>query len=118
MIENGILWVLIRLASMRRFYNIAYMLKEMNTRTYLVSNMFYWFEGNYNEENFQPPVRLKVYCVYSLDWPHRGDSNEYTQYICVGKNMQKSNTCLGFVRNFLEKQLRVQNSNGKRAISV
>ena len=23
---------------------------------------------------------MKVYCVYSLESPHRGDSNEYTQY--------------------------------------
>ena len=23
---------------------------------------------------------MKVYCVYSLKWPHRGNSNVYTQY--------------------------------------
>ena len=23
---------------------------------------------------------MKVYCVFSLELPHRGDSNEYTQY--------------------------------------
>ena len=23
---------------------------------------------------------MKVYCVFSLESPHRGDSNEYTQY--------------------------------------
>ena len=23
---------------------------------------------------------MKVYCVFSLEWPHRGDSNEYSQY--------------------------------------
>ena len=23
---------------------------------------------------------MKVYCVFSLEPPHRGDSNEYTQY--------------------------------------
>ena len=29
---------------------------------------------------------MKVYCVFSLESPHRGDSNEYTQYtICYMK---------------------------------
>ena len=23
---------------------------------------------------------MKVYCVFSLELPHRGDSNQYTQY--------------------------------------
>ena len=23
---------------------------------------------------------MKVYCLFSLEMPHRGDSNEYTQY--------------------------------------
>ena len=23
---------------------------------------------------------MKVYCLFSLESPHRGDSNEYTQY--------------------------------------
>ena len=25
-------------------------------------------------------LNMKVYCVFSLESPHRGDSNEYTQY--------------------------------------
>ena len=28
---------------------------------------------------------MKVYCVFSLESPHRGDSNEYTQYTIFGK---------------------------------
>ena len=32
---------------------------------------------------------MKVYCVVSLEWPHRGDSNEYTQYTIF--NMKKKN---------------------------
>ena len=35
---------------------------------------------------------MKVCCVFSLESPHRGDSNEYTQYIIFdikkGKNIQ------------------------------
>ena len=23
---------------------------------------------------------MKVYCVFSLEWPHRGDSNEYRKH--------------------------------------
>ena len=33
---------------------------------------------------------MKVYCVISLESPHRGDSNEYTQYTIF--NMNKKNT--------------------------
>ena len=33
---------------------------------------------------------IKVYCVFSLESPHRGDSNEYTQYKIF--NMKKNNT--------------------------
>ena len=32
----------------------------------------------------------KVYCVFTLESPHRGDSNEYTQYTIF--NMNKKNT--------------------------
>ena len=32
----------------------------------------------------------KVYCVFSLESPHRGDSNEYTQYTIF--DMKKKNT--------------------------
>ena len=33
---------------------------------------------------------MKVYCVFSIESPHRGDSNEYTQYTMF--NMKKKNT--------------------------
>ena len=29
---------------------------------------------------FSSFFNIKVYCVFSLESPHRGDSNEYTQY--------------------------------------
>ena len=35
---------------------------------------------------------MNVYCVFSLESPHRGDSNEYTQYTIF--NMKKNNTKL------------------------
>ena len=63
---------------------------------------------------------MKVYCVFSLESPHRGDSNEYTQYTIF--NMNKKNTlnypksaAMGF---FQGTQEGVRNSRGKRAISV
>ena len=63
---------------------------------------------------------MKVYCVLSLESPHQGDSNEYTQYtIC---NMKRKNT-LNYPKTaalwiFQGTQKRVRNSRGKRAISV
>ena len=35
-------------------------------------------------------LNMKVCCVFSLESPHRGDSNEYTQYTIF--NMNKRNT--------------------------
>ena len=34
----------------------------------------------YNRDIFSIFFNMKVYCVFSLESPHRGDSNEYTQY--------------------------------------
>ena len=34
--------------------------------------------------------KIKVYCVFSLESPHRGDSNEYTRYTIF--NMNKKDT--------------------------
>ena len=63
---------------------------------------------------------MKVCCVFSLESPHRIDSNAYTQYTIF--NMNKKNTLIypksaatGF---FQGTQERVLNSRGKRAISV
>ena len=48
---------------------------------------------------------MKVYCVFSLESPHRGDSKEYTQYTIF--NMKKKNplnypksTALGLKNEF------------------
>ena len=64
-----------------------------------------WLEHLWNHENmFETGVvranakygypleflNMKAYCVFSLAWPHRGDSNEYTQYTIF--NMNKKNT--------------------------
>ena len=48
---------------------------------------------------------MKVSCVFSLESPHRGDSNEYTQYILVSTkenitlNYPKSTAMRFFPRN-------------------
>ena len=63
---------------------------------------------------------MKVYCMFSLESPHRGDSNEYTQYTSfnilqkISLNYPRS-AAVGF---FQGTQRRVRNSRGKRAISV
>ena len=63
---------------------------------------------------------MKVCGVFSLESPHRGDSNEYTQYTIfnikkkITLNYPKS-AVMGF---FQGTQERVRNSGGKRAISV
>ena len=57
--------------------------------------------------------------MFSLESPHRGDSNEYTQYTIF--NMKKitlnypESAAMGF---FQGTQERVQNSHGKKATSV
>ena len=33
---------------------------------------------------------MKIYCVFSLESPHRGDSNEFTQHIIF--NIKKKNS--------------------------
>ena len=63
---------------------------------------------------------MKVCCVFSLESPHRGDSNKNTQYTIL--NMNKKNT-LNYPKSatmglFLRPQKRVRNSRGKRAISA
>ena len=64
---------------------------------------------------------MKVCCVFSSESPHRGDSNEYTQYTIF--NIKKK-TALNYPKSasmvlFLQgTQERVRNSRGERAISV
>ena len=63
---------------------------------------------------------MKVFCVFSLESSHRGDSDEYTQYTIF--NIKGKPTVI--ISNlqlwdfFLGTQARVRNSHGKRAISV
>ena len=64
-----------------------------------------------------------VYCVFSLESPHRGDSNEYTQYTILSSYIIKmkitlnypKSVAMGFYSNGLEG---VWNSQRKRAINV
>ena len=44
----------------------------------------------HNRDIFSVFYSMKVYCVFSLESPHRGDANEYTQYSIF--NMNKKNT--------------------------
>ena len=59
--------------------------------------------------------------MFSLESPHRGDSNEYTQYTIfneenkIALNYLKS-AAMGFL--FQGTQERVRDSHGKRAIGV
>ena len=67
---------------------------------------------------------LKVCCVFSLESPHRGDSNEYIQYTIFNIKMKKENHTLNYPNSaatgfFLQgNQERVRNGRGKRAISI
>ena len=64
----------------------------------------------------------RVYRVFSLESPQRGDSNEYTQYTISqykkGKFILNYPKSAAICPNFQGTQERVQNSRGKRAISV
>ena len=65
---------------------------------------------------------MKVCCVSSLESPHRGASNEYTQYTIfnikkkITLNYPKS-AAMGFCSNGLKNEFETA-SRGKRAISV
>ena len=59
--------------------------------------------------------------MFSLESPHRGDSNEYTQYTIF--NIKKKKITLNYPKSaamvfFQGTQERVRNSRGKRVISV
>ena len=59
--------------------------------------------------------------MFSLEWPHRGDSNKYTQYTIFDNKKKKitlnysKSAALGF---FHGTQEGVRNSRGKRGIRV
>ena len=59
--------------------------------------------------------------MFSLESPHRGDSNEYTQHTIF--NMKKRKITLNYPKSaavgfFQGTQERVRNSRGRRAIIV
>ena len=55
----------------------------------------------HNRDIYSISFNMKVFCVFSLELPHRGDSNEYTQYTIfntkkkIDLNYLKS-TAMGF----------------------
>ena len=57
----------------------------------------------HNREIFSIFLNLKVCCVFSLESPHRGDSNEYTRYtiFIMKKNYSKS-AAMGFFQGTQE----------------
>ena len=66
---------------------------------------------------------IKVCCVFSLESPHRGDSDECTQYSIFIFNFKKKKIALNYPNSaamgfFQGTQARVRNSDGKLAISV
>ena len=66
---------------------------------------------------------MKVYCVFSLESPHRGDSNEYIQYTIFNTKKENhpklSQICSYYYGILLQgTQEGVRNSHGKQAISV
>ena len=64
---------------------------------------------------------MKVFCEFSIESPHRGDSNDYTQYTIFNmskKKQPKLSQICNYGIFFQGTQERVRNSRGKRAISV
>ena len=73
-----------------------------------------------NRDVFTIFFNMNVYCVFSFESPHGGDSNEYTQYTIF--SMKKKNT-INYSKSaamafFPGTQERGRNSYGKRAITV
>ena len=46
--------------------------------------------GGLNRDIFLIFFNMKVCCVFTLESPHRGDSNEYTQYTIFNMNMKNT----------------------------
>ena len=71
----------------------------------------------HNRDIFSISFNVKVCCVFSLESPHRGDSNEYTQYTIfnIKKKVTLNYLKSAFMGFCLGTQERVQNSRGKRA---
>ena len=65
-------------------------------------------------------INMKVFCVFSLESPHRGDFNKYTQYTIfnIKRKIDLNNLKSAAMGFFPGTQARVRNSHGKRAIGV
>ena len=63
---------------------------------------------------------MKLYCVFSLESPRGGDSNEYIQYTIFNVKGKSALiiTNLQLLNSFQGSQRRVRNIRSKRAISV
>ena len=64
---------------------------------------------------------MKVYCLFSLESPQQGDSNEYTQYTIFQYEKENHHYISQISSDeiyFQGTKERVRNSRGKRAISV
>ena len=65
---------------------------------------------------------MNVCCLFSLESPHRGDSNKYTQYTIFNQYKIEHHPKLIQICSYKifsqGTQERVRNSHGKRAISV
>ena len=66
---------------------------------------------------------MKVYCLFPLESPHRGDSSVHTKYTIFNYYRKKMKITLNYYKPadkgfFQGAQERVRNSHGKRAISV
>ena len=76
----------------------------------------------HNRAIFSSLYNMKVYCVLALESPHRGESNEYTQYTIFNLKKKKKEITLIYPKpaavGFFQGTQRVRNSHGKRAISV
>ena len=71
-----------------------------------------------NKDIFLIFFNMKVCCVFSLESPHRGDSNEYKQYTIFKINKKIILNYPMLCDFFQGTQEQVQNSRGKWAISV
>ena len=67
---------------------------------------------------------MKVCCVFSLESPHQGGSNEYTHYTIINikkkitQNYPKYNNVCSYWIFWLGTQEQVRNSRDKQAIRV
>ena len=70
--------------------------------------------------SFRSFFNMMVCCVFSLESPHRGDSNEYKQYIIfsIKKKITLNDPKSVAMRFFRGTTGRVRNSRGKRATHV